>query len=76
VPAQLGLRLPRPETLEVGSGFGAQRPKVGWFQAGLGGEFRGRREASFFDENGFDVLAAHGLAARGRKGYRMNCSVL
>jgi hypothetical protein len=57
--------------------LGPQPGHVGGLETGFGGEFGGRGEASFFDENGFDVLAAHVSAAQGRpEGYRMNCSVL
>ena len=65
VPAQLGLRLARPESLVVRGGLGAQRRDVAGFQAGLGGEFCGRGKTPFFDENGLDVLVIHG-----REGYR------
>ena len=60
VPAQLGLRLAGPETLVVRGRFGLEPGHVGRLQAGSVGEFVGRGETSFFDENGFDVLLIHG----------------
>ena len=59
VPAQLAARLARPEALVVGGGLGTQGLHVGGFEAGPGGEFGGRGKTTFFDENGFDVLAVH-----------------
>ena len=59
VPAQLALRLAGPEPLVICGRIGAQGGQILGFQARPGGKFGGRGEASFFYENGFDVLVAH-----------------
>jgi len=59
VPAKFVLRLARPEALVIGSSLGLERGDVFRLEAGVGGELGSGWEASFFDENGFDVLT-HG----------------
>ncbi len=70
VPAQLVLRLAGPETLVVGGRFAAHGSNIGRFQAGPGGKVGGRGKASFFDENGFDVLVAHKTRSVNRNAFR------
>jgi hypothetical protein len=52
--------MPGPEALVIAGRLGAHLFDVRCLEPGFFDEFPRGGEAAFFDENGFDVLTAHG----------------